>query len=228
MFDDRFVAVVAADSALGRAEALTVDDLCASPHISASRRGIARGPLDEALEALGRSRRVAAVVPSYAVGALTSLEDDVICLVPRVMAQHLVDRRIPLRWHEVPVELPTVRVEVRWHRRVDNDPASQWLRDHLDEAVRPLRDRRTGHPEPDHVRNAVARRSPGPPARPCSYPRRQRRQTAGRSRTMSCRDRSARWSPGTDCGSGEANPPVRASPLWSIAVSSVMGRRSRF
>ncbi|MFL4910426.1 LysR substrate-binding domain-containing protein [Streptomyces sp. MMS24-I2-30] len=161
LFDDRFVAVVAADSALGRAEALTVDDLCASPHISASRRGIARGPLDEALEALGRSRRVAAVVPSYAVGALTSLEDDVICLVPRVMAQHLVDRRIPLRWHEVPVELPTVRVEVRWHRRVDNDPASQWLRDHLDEAVRPLRDRpdrapRTG-PRAQRRRPSVTR-----------------------------------------------------------------------
>jgi hypothetical protein len=48
--------VVTVDSELGRAGQLTVDDVCAHPHISASRRGFARGPLDDALEQIGRSR----------------------------------------------------------------------------------------------------------------------------------------------------------------------------
>ena len=67
-----------------------------------------------------------------------ALEDDFICLIPHVTAAHLIDRGVPLRSHEVPFDLPTADVELRWHRRVDNDPASQWLRDRLREAIRPL------------------------------------------------------------------------------------------
>ncbi|PRY36723.1 LysR family transcriptional regulator [Umezawaea tangerina] len=138
LFTDHFVAVVAADSDLGRAPRLTLDDLCHHPHVSASRRGLARGPLDDALEPLGRSRHVSAVVPTYAVGALMALEQDLICLVPHVTATHLVDRGVPLRLHDVPVTLPTADVELRWHRRVDDDPASRWLRTHLHDTIRPL------------------------------------------------------------------------------------------
>ena len=138
LFTDHFVAVVAADSEMGRAPHLTLDDLCRHPHVSASRRGLARGPFDDALEQTGRSRHVAAVVPSYAVGALMALEPDVICLVPSVTAAHLIDRGVPLRRHEVPVDLPTADVDLRWHRRVDDDPASRWLRDHIRDAIEPL------------------------------------------------------------------------------------------
>lgn len=138
LFTADFVAVVAANSELGRSGQLTVDDICRHPHISASRRGLARGPLDDALARIGRSRQVSAVVPSYAVGALMALEDDIICLVPRVTAAHLIERGVPLRRHEVPFDLPTADVELRWHRRVNNDPASQWLRDCLRDAIHPL------------------------------------------------------------------------------------------
>ena len=133
---DHFVAVVAADSDLGRRASLTLQDLTRHPHVSASRRGLARGPLDDALEARGLARRVVAVVPSYAVGALIALEDEVICLLPHLMTKHLIDRGVPLREHRVPLELPPVHVEQRWHRRVDADPASQWLRGLLDRAAR--------------------------------------------------------------------------------------------
>ncbi|MET8685417.1 LysR family transcriptional regulator [Streptomyces sp. NPDC004732] len=136
LFCDDFVAVVAAHSGLGRAARLTVDDLCAHPHISASRRGLAHGPLDDALQRLGRARRVVAVVPSFAVAALMALEGDFICLGPQVVAEHLVERQVPLRWHKVPLELPSADIELRWHRRVDDDPASRWLRHHVLEAAR--------------------------------------------------------------------------------------------
>jgi DNA-binding transcriptional LysR family regulator len=152
LFTAHFVAVVAAGSELGRAGHLTVDDICRHPNISASRRGLAQGPLDDALARIGRTRHVAAVVPSYAVGALMVLEGDLICLVPYTTAAHLIERGVPLRAHEVPLELPTADVELRWHRRVDNDPASRWLRERLREAVHDLSAVRslpaTGAPEP--------------------------------------------------------------------------------
>ncbi|WP_262705977.1 MULTISPECIES: LysR family transcriptional regulator [Streptomyces] len=138
LFTARFVAVVAADSDLGRSAKLTINDLCAHPHISASRRGLAAGPLDDVLEQIGRSRHVAAVVPSYTAGALAALEGGAICLIPHLTAAHLIERGLPLRRHEVPLALPTTDVELRWHRRVDEDPASQWLRDHLKRTVQSL------------------------------------------------------------------------------------------
>lgn len=127
---DHFVALVAADSTLGRVRRLTVDHLCNHPHISASRRGLDRGPLDAALSELGRTRRVVATVPTYAVASLLALEDGVIALVPLVLARHLVARHVPVRIHEVPLPLPEARVDLRWHRRLDGDPQTRWLRGH--------------------------------------------------------------------------------------------------
>jgi DNA-binding transcriptional LysR family regulator len=130
LYTERYVAVVSVQSRLGRARRLTVEQLCRYPHISVAR---ARAPtlLDDALEQIGRSRRVIAVVSTHAVAALIALEDDVIALIPSVLARHLVDRHVPVRWHEIPLELPTVTVELRWHRRLDGDRPSRWLRDHI-------------------------------------------------------------------------------------------------
>jgi DNA-binding transcriptional LysR family regulator len=108
----------------------TVEQLCRYPRISPA-RARAGTLLDDALEQIGRSRRVIAVVPTYAVASLLALEDDVIALVPRVLARHLLDRQVPVRWHELPLELPGVTVHLRWHRRLDGDRPSRWLRDHV-------------------------------------------------------------------------------------------------
>jgi DNA-binding transcriptional LysR family regulator len=130
LYTERYVAVVSANSHLGRARRLSVEQLCRYPHIAPAR---ARAPtlLDEALERIGRSRRVIAIVSTHAVAALLALEDDVIALVPGVLARHLVNRNVPVRWHEIPLELPTVTVELRWHRRHDGDRPSRWLKDHI-------------------------------------------------------------------------------------------------
>ena len=138
LFTDVFVAVVSAASVLGRKPTLTLDDLCSVPHVSASRRGLDRGPLDDALERAGHTRHVAAIVPTYAVGALMALEDDMLCLIPSRLASHLQERGVPLRAHQVPVDLPVSVVQQRWHQRVDADPASLWLRDAMNTASRVL------------------------------------------------------------------------------------------
>lgn len=138
MFTDHVVALVAADSDLGRAPAITLDDLVRYPHISASRRGLKTGPIDDEMQRHGLTRRVTAVVPDYAVAALLALEPGIISLAPRVLAEHLTERGMPLRWHEFPLPLPRVDVNLRWHRRLDEDPPSQWLRNHVRAAVKPL------------------------------------------------------------------------------------------
>lgn len=137
---DRPVAVVSANSTLGRARLLTVDQLCRLPHIVSANSGWAGQSLDDALERVGRSRRVVAVVPTYAVSALLALEDGVIAVLPCLLARHLVDRDVPVRWHELPIALPSMRVDQRWHRRLNDDRPTQWLRHHVYAALDDLTD----------------------------------------------------------------------------------------
>ena len=60
------------------------------------------------------------------------MQGDVICLLPELMTSYLINQGVPLRQYAIPFELPLVHVEQRWHRRVDNDDASRWLRGLVD------------------------------------------------------------------------------------------------
>ncbi len=135
LYRERLVAAVRADSPLGRHRRPTLAQLCRHPHVSASRRGRARGPLDEVLAAAGLHRRVAAVVPTSAVAALVVSASDYVGLLPQRLAeQH--GPALGLRWFPVPAELPEVEVRLSWHARLHADPAQSWLRDTIRAALR--------------------------------------------------------------------------------------------
>ncbi|RJO73380.1 LysR family transcriptional regulator [Nocardia panacis] len=106
----------------------TLAQLCEYPHVSASRRGVARGPFDDALTEAGLRRRVAAVVPTFAVAALLIASNGYLGLAPSRFAAHygptLGLRRVP-----IPVTLPTFEIRMFWHARLDADPAQRWLRE---------------------------------------------------------------------------------------------------
>lgn len=127
LYRERLVAIVRAGSPLGRRRAPTLAELCQHPHVSASRRGRARGPLDEALTAAGHQRQVTAIVPTFTLAALLVASTDHIGLVP----QRFAEERGPalgVRWFPVPAALPEVDIRMQWHARLDHDPAQRWLR----------------------------------------------------------------------------------------------------
>jgi DNA-binding transcriptional LysR family regulator len=135
LYRERLVAAVRADSPLGRHRRPTLAQLCRHPHVSASRRGLARGPLDDALDAAGLHRHVAAVVPTSAVAALVVASSDYVGLLPQRLAEQY-GTTLGLRWFPVPADLPELDVRLSWHARLDADPAQRWLRDTLQEALR--------------------------------------------------------------------------------------------
>ncbi|MFG1795944.1 LysR family transcriptional regulator [Nocardia sp. NPDC049149] len=128
LYRERMVGIVRADSPLGRRRRPTLRQLCQHPHVSASRRGRDRGPLDEALTAAGLERRVAAVVPTLAVAMLLVSTSHYVGLVPQRLAEQY-GQALGLRWFPIPAELPALDVRLCWHARLDADPAQRWLRD---------------------------------------------------------------------------------------------------
>lgn len=101
------------------------------PHISMSRRGIARGPIDTALNELGLERRVAMIAPSFHAAMFALADSDLLLPVPREVVQSVTRLGLRLRPFTLPVALPTLMLTQSWHPRYDKDPAHRWLRETL-------------------------------------------------------------------------------------------------
>ncbi|WP_410650483.1 LysR family transcriptional regulator [Amycolatopsis sp. cmx-4-54] len=134
LYHERVVAIVRADGPLGAVRRPTLRQLCRYPHVSASRRGRGRGPLDDVLEADGLQRRVAAVVPTTAVAAFLVASSDYIGLAPQRLAEQY-GRSLGIRWFPIPADLPPIEVCQLWHARLDADPVQRWLRDTIHAAL---------------------------------------------------------------------------------------------
>ncbi|MER7759820.1 LysR family transcriptional regulator [Streptomyces sp. NPDC097619] len=123
----RVLGVVRPGHPLAARTTVTARAYAAADHIGVSRQARVRGPVDEALGALGLSRRVAAVVPSWSASLLLCRETDLVGLVPADSADHH-RRTLGLHTFEIPLDLPPLTLAMAWHPRNDADPEHTWLR----------------------------------------------------------------------------------------------------
>ena len=130
LFQDRFIGVIHQHHPLAQTKQITVEDYIAFKHVVTSRRGLATGPIDEALEKLGLKRHIAAVVPSFNAAFSIAMTTDFIALVPESFAsQHpLINNLSLLKPFELPVATPPINVSQMWHPRVHMDSAHRWFR----------------------------------------------------------------------------------------------------
>ena len=129
LFDDRFVGVVRPGHALGSGD-VTAARYADFAHVVASRRGLARGPVDDALDTLGMRRHVAVIVPSFPAALAVALSSDLVGLVTQSFIRAEQSRAGGRSVHcfDLPVRTPGITVSQMWHPRVDADPAHRWLR----------------------------------------------------------------------------------------------------
>lgn len=121
---DRFVGVVRPGHPI-LAQAVTAGTYAAAAHVAVTRARPDKGPIDQALQALGLERRVAAFVAGYAGALAVARGSD---LVATVSARHTVGLRAGMVAFDLPFEIPPVTVSLLWHPRLDADPAHRWLR----------------------------------------------------------------------------------------------------
>ena len=108
---------------------ITAQRFIAFDHISVSRRGRARGPIDTVLAEQGLERRVSFTTPTFysAIFALAGA-DLILPLMPQVLLKTLAPMGLKLRPFELPIPLQPVEIFQAWHPRLDNDHAHRWLR----------------------------------------------------------------------------------------------------
>ncbi len=129
LFDETFTCAMRAEHPATRGR-LTLERFCQLDHLLIAPRGTAGGPVDDALAALGRRRRVAVAVPHFLVAPLVLAATDLIATIPRRVALAF-EPSLGLALRPPPVEVPGFSVHALWHERTAADPAQRWLRDQL-------------------------------------------------------------------------------------------------
>lgn len=124
LFRDRFVGVVRAGHALSRGR-VTPARYAKGRHVSVSRQGLGRGPIDEALAALELQREIVTIVGSFSAALALARASDLIASVPE---RHTGNLRAGMHSFPLPVATPEITVSLLWHPRLDADPAHRWLR----------------------------------------------------------------------------------------------------
>lgn len=124
LFRDRFIGVVRVGHPLSQGE-ITPERYAAGGHISVSRRGLDKGPVDEALAALQLERQVATIVAGFSTALALARATDLIAVVPE---RHTENLRAGMHSFALPVALPEFTVAILWHPRLDADPVHRWLR----------------------------------------------------------------------------------------------------
>jgi DNA-binding transcriptional LysR family regulator len=132
LFTDHFVGVVRQGHKLTAGE-VTPERYAACNHVVTSRRGRTRGPVDEALSALGLTRTVVAVVPGFPAALAVASTTDLVGLVTHSFISAEQERQIettraPVQYFQLPVRTEAITVSQLWHPRMDADPAHRWLR----------------------------------------------------------------------------------------------------
>jgi DNA-binding transcriptional LysR family regulator len=125
LFHDRFVGVVRQSHRLSRGK-ITPERYAAGRHVLFSRRGGDRGLIDDALETVGLTRKVVAIVSGAATALALARGSDLVATVPE---RHTGNLRDGMRSFPLPIEVGGITVSLLWHPRLDADPAHRWLRE---------------------------------------------------------------------------------------------------
>jgi DNA-binding transcriptional LysR family regulator len=124
LFRDRLIGVVRRGHPLSQGH-LTAARYAAGGHISVSRVGLDKGPIDEALSAVALERKIVTIVGGFATALALARASDLIASVPE---RHTGNLRADMHSFSLPVLVPEFSVSLLWHPRLQADPAHRWLR----------------------------------------------------------------------------------------------------
>jgi len=106
---------------------ITLEEYVRYPHVLTSLRKGERGVVDDALEKIGLSRKVAVITPRFVAVPFLVAGAPVLTTMHARLAQFFADE-LNLARSPVPVDLPEVQISMLWHSSYDSDPGHAWLR----------------------------------------------------------------------------------------------------
>lgn len=106
---------------------ISLKDYVRLPHVLTSLRRGERGVVDDVLEKMGKSRKIALVTPRF-VGVPFLVAGAPVVTTMHARLARIFARELDLALSRVPIELPEVTISMLWHASYDSDPGHEWLR----------------------------------------------------------------------------------------------------
>ena len=131
LFDEQFVCLLRKGhprrgARLSRLSS-SIDEYARLGHVLVTSPWDGRGPVDQALERLGRHRKIAAYVPHFLVAPSIVAETDLVLTTGRRIAEQLA-APLGLAMLPAPVKLAPFVVRMVWHPRSEEESVGKWLR----------------------------------------------------------------------------------------------------
>ncbi|MEM7400174.1 MAG: LysR substrate-binding domain-containing protein [Pseudomonadota bacterium] len=130
--------VAGTSGSLPDAPSVNLDTYCASEHILVSPGGDLHGIVDTKLEALGRSRHITLGLPAFLPALAAAAQSGALVTIPSRIARTFAPG-FGLTIADPPLKIRGFSISSYWHRRNNNDPRTDWLREQI-------RDQITGQP----------------------------------------------------------------------------------
>ncbi len=111
---------------------LTVEQFAKLSHVLVTPRGDLKGIVDNALEKLGKQRRVVIGSSNFLSAGWVVAHSDFVLSAPGRIIDSLCEY-LPLRDFPTPVPIPHLELFQVWHSRTHHDPAQKWLRQRISE-----------------------------------------------------------------------------------------------
>jgi DNA-binding transcriptional LysR family regulator len=124
LFRDRSIGVVRSGHPLSQGE-ITPARYAAGRHVTDSLHDLDRGPIDQALQAIGLARTIVTVVGGFSSALAFARATDLIATVPERYTGRLRDGMFSF---PLPMLVQEFAISLLWHPRLDADPAHRWLR----------------------------------------------------------------------------------------------------
>jgi DNA-binding transcriptional LysR family regulator len=133
-FEESFTCVMRADHPLAKSK-LTLARYCETPHLMVSPGGTPGSFVDDALAAVGRTRRIAMAVPHFLVVPYVIESTDLIATLATRIAL-LFAKSLDLVLLPPPIPIPKFTIALAWHERNHHDAAQRWFREQILAAIR--------------------------------------------------------------------------------------------
>ncbi|MEX2490112.1 MAG: LysR substrate-binding domain-containing protein, partial [Pseudomonadales bacterium] len=127
LFSHPHVCVVREDHSVIKEE-LTTEQYLDLRHIHISSRKGGLGHVDLALGKKGKRRHIALRTQNYLATPELISRTDLAITVPRVFADFMITQ-YPVRYMELPFDVPNLETYLYWHESTDKDQANRWMRE---------------------------------------------------------------------------------------------------
>jgi DNA-binding transcriptional LysR family regulator len=118
------------------AEDAGIEAFAAASHLLVSPEGDRAGLVDRKLATIGLKRRVVLSLPQFLVAPFVVANTDLVATLAARVARRFAAGNVGIAVHEPPIALSDWPLAMMWHRRVDDHPATIWLRDCIAEIAR--------------------------------------------------------------------------------------------